>query len=176
MQGPGAALLLGRGQGCRVGREALQQLLAQVGLIPAQRIEGVGAGGIPREAVQQVSPQALGAIAVPQGAGGLGLALQHQGREGIVSPALVLQPVQLPAGIGSLRTVPVPAEQQGSFPAALRVGIQTPDAPQLAGLQPGGEGRPQLQKLATQEQQAAAAQAGDSQKEGEATQGDRPGQ
>jgi hypothetical protein len=161
MQGPGAALLLGRGQGCRVGREALQQLLAQVGLIPAQRVEGVGAGGIPREAVQQVSPQALGAIAVPQGAGGLGLALQHQGREGIVSPALVLQPVQLPAGIGSLRTVPVPAEQQGSFPAALRVGIQTPDAPQLADLQPGGEGRPQLQKLATQEQQAAAAQAGD---------------
>jgi RIP metalloprotease RseP len=71
---------------------------------------------------------------------------------GVMANLLLAYAVLLGQGL----VLGIPAGFSAS-PGVLVSGVQAGQPAALAGLQPGGEGRPQLQKLATQEQQAAAA-------------------
>jgi hypothetical protein len=74
--------------------------------------------------------------------------------------------MELSPGVAALAGAGVLAKQQGGLASAFRVGIETPDAAEFGGLQPGGDRRRLAQQLPSQQQQAGAAQAGDSQKKG----------
>ena len=75
-----------------MGGEALEQQLAQPGLVAPQGVEPIGGGRCLGEAAQQLPPELLLswgiAWSIAKGCRCQGIALEHQGRQGIPAPAL----------------------------------------------------------------------------------------
>ena len=93
----GIACFEGCREGRRVGGKALQQRQPQLGLLPAQGIEGIGTGGFLRKAPQQFCPEGLGFLGVSTRLGGEGRAFEADRRQhsvvAAVAPALALEPM-----------------------------------------------------------------------------------
>lgn len=155
----------GGGQRRGVGREALQQLPAFGRIVAAEGVEGIGAGRIAGEAPLQLAPQGQGGFRASEGRGGQGVLLQHQGGQGIGTPALAPQPLALRLGI-----LAAGRQQQAGLPAPPGIGV-----PVLQPLQPVGGGGGGGRRLACQQGPAphqcqAGAQAGEGQQQRESGQ------
>ena len=79
-----------------MGGKALQQDAPQWGALPAKGIEGIGAGGLLREAPQQLPPEGLGFLRPSTGLGGKGGLFEADRRQdpaaGVVAPSLAPEP------------------------------------------------------------------------------------
>ena len=140
----GIACFEGCRQGRRVGGKALQQRQPQLGLLPAQGIEGIGTGGFLRKAPQQFCPEGLGFLGVSTRLGGEGRAFEADRRQHLVAaavaPALALEPMApiLRAALG------LSAQQQCRIPSPVWIEAVFAAAGQLGWAAVGGEWRSQL--------------------------------
>ena len=126
-------------------------------------------GGWPTtpEALQELPPELLGGFAVCQRFGGQGIALEHQGGEAIAAPALAAQQL---ARAG--RVLPLAAQQQQvGLPAPHRIGREPAQELQAGRGDVGVRCWELVQQGPTADQCSAAAQAGEGQQQGEASQG-----
>jgi hypothetical protein len=104
---------------------------------------------------------------IPQGVSGQGISLEHQRGEGIRPPALAAQQSALAGGI-----IPLPrGQQQPCLPPSFRIRREPCQALQAAGGGLGIGGGKRSQQRSAGHQPSAAAQAGERQQQGEASQG-----
>jgi hypothetical protein len=158
--------LQGGRKGGWVRREAAEQLLAKVGLLASQGIEGIGAGRFLREAPQQLAPEGHGLLLPDELLPLQGRLLDHHGSQRIRAPTLASQPLALAfSAVAGLA-----GKEQGGLPSPLGIRRPTPLPLQLADGRFRCQGGAPLQQGAAPQESGARAQARDQQQEGEAGQ------